>query len=280
MVVLISTGFCFTANAAALDDPGPSNYHEKYMGLSTGSKNFQVIPEAMSVSINKYDMTDSYFENYSNHRFASTMHIYEAMSQPQRLLYIMFMHTTYLNDIFFPHIDPSKNKNVSESDLKKDTLINKLETLKVDPYLLESVTDRESALRGLRGHYDFYIRDLFDVKFYAKEGSIFTYQWANKSGLDVKSVKGNLRIIDNKTGILLGDTVVDLAYKKFPHSKLPADHYVDDQKINLPSSMPDWDLVNVTDLAFKFQPISIITSDNKTIDIAELFKYNTNKFVF
>lgn len=250
------------------------NFSEEYVSVLSPSKNFVVLNEQLPIQVGKYLLSDSYFENNSNQRWKGSMHVYQQMSPTQRAMYIMFQHTTYLNDIFYPQKSPLNNSNLSAEDLNLKPLVEKMRTLRTDPNLLRNITDKESMMKALIGHYDHYMRDIFTANFYAKDGDMFTYELKNFSALKIKSVEGNIRFMDRKTGVLLGDTMVNLKHR------LPGDRMKQNLTIRLPSKMQEWPQVQMEDLAFKFQPTAVTTTAGQRIDIHKLFLYNTKVFVF
>ena len=152
--------------------------------------------------------------------------------------------------------------------------LNKLQSLRTDKDIVENVVDRETMLQVLKAHYDYYMRDQFTVRFYGKNQNTFTYGIDNYSGLKIRSVEGNLRIVDRKRGTLLGDSMVKLNHW------IPATRTKERRTIDIPSSMPEWKDVEIKDLAIKFQPTAITTMQGKRIDINKIYAYNTEKFNF
>ena len=271
---MVATIGLTVGNAAHAEKQIFPNFSEEYVSVLSPSKNFVVLNEQLPIQVEKYLLSDSYFENNSNQRWKGSMHVYQQMSPTQRAMYIMFQHTTYLNDIFYPQKSPLNNSNLSAEDLNLKPLVEKMRTLRTNPNLLRNITDKESMLKALIAHYDFYINDNFNAKFYAKDGDLFTYELSNYSGRAIKSVEGNIRIMDRSNGVLLGDTQVALKYR------LPSDRMKEGLTIRLPSVMPEWNQVEMKDLAVKFQPTAVITTAGQRIDIHELFLYNTKVFNF
>ena len=189
-------------------------------------------------------------------------------------LYLLVQHTAYLNDIFYPQRNPLVNPNVSDEQLNVEPALNKLQSLRTDKDIVENVVDRETMLQVLKAHYDYYMRDQFTVRFYGKNQNTFTYGIDNYSGLKIRSVEGNLRIVDRKRGTLLGDSMVKLNHW------IPATRTKERRTIDIPSSMPEWKDVEIKDLTLKFQPTAITTMQGKRIDINKIYAYNTEKFNF
>ena len=274
MVGILGTVIAHTA--FAYDDvPTPNpNFKEAYVGLLTPSKSFNVVAGGLRPEISEYKLSDSYFENNSNQRYKATAHLYQQMNTRQRAMYLLVQHTAYLNDIFYPQRNPLVNPNVSDEQLNVEPALNKLQSLRTDKDIVENVVDRETMLQVLKAHYDYYMRDQFTVRFYGKNQNTFTYGIDNYSGLKIRSVEGNLRIVDRKRGTLLGDSMVKLNHW------IPATRTKERRTIDIPSSMPEWKDVEIKDLAIKFQPTAITTMQGKRIDINKIYAYNTEKFNF
>lgn len=255
------------------NNPYP-NFKEAYVGLLTPSKNFSVKGGGLNPELTQYKFSDSYFENNSNQRYKAATHLYNQMNTQQRAMYIMLQHTAYLNDIFFPQKNPLTNPNVTEAELKIEPIVTKLEKLRTGPGYVEKVVDRETMLQALRAHYDYYMKDQFTVNFYGKTQDMFTYEVINYSGLKIRSVEGNFRVLDKKTGTLLGDTNIKLNHW------VPGNRMRQGRTVTIPSTMPEWKDVNIDELAIKFQPTAITTMGGKRIDIHKLYLYNTQKFEF
>lgn len=260
----------------ASDDTGiqSPNFKEAYVGLLTPSKNFKVIGGGLMPELDQYQFSDSYFENNSNHRYKATNHLYQQMNPQQRAMYILLQHTTYLNDVFYPQRNPLTNKEVTAEQLNIESAKSKLEKFRTDNGIVEKVVDRETMLQALKAHYDYYMRDQFTVRFYGKNQDMFTYGVDNFTGLNIKSVEGNFRVVDRKTGTLLGDTMVKLNHW------VPGNRAKEKRTINIPSTMPEWKDVSIDDLAIKFQPTAITTMRGKRIDINQIYLKNTQEFNF
>ena len=274
MLCLAATITFIIGNTAQAAEQIFPNFSEEYVSVISPSKNFSVLNAEMPIQFEKYLLSDSYFENNSNQRWKAAMHVVQQMSPGQRSIFIMFQHSTYLNDIFFPQKSPLNNRNVTSDALNLMPMVEKMRTLRTDPNLLTNITDKESMLKALIAHYDYYINDYFPAKFYAKDGDLFTYEVTNYSGLDIKAVEGNIRIVDRSNGVLLGDTQIALNYR------IPSERMKQGLTIRLPSVMPEWNQVEMKDLAFKFQPTAVVTTAGQRIYIHELFLHNTKKFNF
>ena len=250
------------------------NFKESYIGLLTPSKNFKVIAGGLVPEIDQYLFSDSYFENRSNHRYIATYHVYAQMNNQQRAAYLLLQHNSYLNDVFFPEKSPLTNSKVSEEQLNLQPLRTKINELRTDHGIFDKIVDKETMLQALRAHYDYYMRDQFNARFYGKDKSTFTYGLDNYSSLNIRSVEGNFRVVDRNTGVLLGDTMVKLNHW------LPGNRARELRMITIPSTMPEWDSVKMEDLAIKFQPTAVTTMGGKRIDIYELYMQNTKDFNF
>lgn len=250
------------------------NFKEEYVGLLTPSKNFKVIGSGLMPELDQYQFSDSYFENNSNHRYKATNHLYQQMNPQQRAMYILLQHTTYLNDIFYPQRNPLTNKDVTAEQLNIESIKSKLDKFRTDNGIVEKVVDSETMLQALKAHYDYYMRDQFTVRFYGKNEEMFTYGVDNFSQLNIKSVEGNFRVLDRKTGTLLGDTMIKLNHW------VPGNRAKEKRTINIPSTMPEWKDVDIDDLAIKFQPTAITTMNGKRIDIHQIYLKNTQVFNF
>ena len=274
MVGILGTVLAHTAFAFEDETIPTPNFKEAYVGLLTPSKSFNVVAGGLRPEISEYKLSDSYFENNSNQRYKATAHLYQQMNTQQRAMYILVQHTAYLNDIFYPQRNPLTNPNVSDEQLNVEPVLKKLQSFRTDNGLVEKVVDRETMLQALKAHYDYYMRDQFTVRFYGKNQNTFTYGIDNFSGLKIRSVEGNIRIVDRKTGTLLGDSMIKLNHW------IPSNRAKERRTIDLPSTMPEWKDVDIKDLAIKFQPTAITTMQGKRIDINKIYAYNTEKFNF
>ncbi|WP_411691048.1 hypothetical protein [Acinetobacter gandensis] len=250
------------------------NFKEAYVGLLTPSKNFKVLGGGLMPELSQYNFSDSYFENNSNQRYKATYHLYQQMNPRQRAMYLLLQHTSYLNDIFYPQRNPLTNPDVTAEQLNIESAKSKLEKLRTDNGIVEKVVDRETMLQALKAHYDYYMRDQFTVRFYGKNQEMFTYGVDNFTGLNIRTIEGNFRVVDRKTGTLLGDSMIKLNHW------VPGNRTKEKRTINIPSTMPEWKDVSIDDLAIKFQPTAITTMRGKRIDINQIYLKNTQEFNF
>lgn len=250
------------------------NFKEAYVGLLTPSKNFKVIGGGLMPELSQYNFSDSYFENNSNQRYKATYHLYQQMNPQQRAMYLLLQHTSYLNDIFYPQRNPLTNPDVTAEQLNIESAKSKLEKFRTDNGIVEKVVDRETMLQALKAHYDYYMRDQFTVRFYGKNQEMFTYGVDNFTGLNIRTIEGNFRVVDRKTGTLLGDSMIKLNHW------VPGNRAKEKRTINIPSTMPEWKDVSIDDLAIKFQPTAITTMRGKRIDINQIYLKNTQEFNF
>ncbi|WP_180190288.1 hypothetical protein [Acinetobacter sp. YH01009] len=250
------------------------NFKEAYVGLLTPSKNFKVLGGGLMPELSQYNFSDSYFENNSNQRYKATYHLYQQMNPQQRAMYLLLQHTSYLNDIFYPQRNPLTNPDVTAEQLNIESAKSKLEKFRTDNGIVEKVVDRETMLQALKAHYDYYMRDQFTVRFYGKNQEMFTYGVDNFTGLNIRTIEGNFRVVDRKTGTLLGDSMIKLNHW------VPGNRAKEKRTINIPSTMPEWKDVSIDDLAIKFQPTAITTMRGKRIDINQIYLKNTQEFNF
>ncbi|HFG7030388.1 TPA: hypothetical protein ACGIK9_002873 [Acinetobacter baumannii] len=162
------------------------------LSLNTAqTDNVRIIQPDLADEVSKHYLSTDIKDTYLNYRDLETKHIFDRLPNNYKLNINAFMHESALRKALAPDFEPTK--------------ISLLEIIETNYPNTENVQTNEDYLTLLRSMYQEVFNHYFNLSLDEKNGEKVKAYFLNSSKFKIRSIKGNIRILDKDTGIVVAD---------------------------------------------------------------------------
>lgn len=259
LVALIAASTLFTtANA---------QFEVKELGLNDGgqSKNVFVIPKDIRTDLGKYSFSYDIDEIIYNHQYDAAKHVIDRLSWADQTKIYTFWYNALVEKKLTPKSLPQGSVTLANILLKSN-------------FDTEMVQNRQDFDAFIRAQHTKKLNAVIPVVIGFKRGNFLEFDITNYSDFDIKSLKGNIRVIDTQDNrIYIDDDVsvpINLASQKTGIFTL-----------NKPLRLEEWK-ARTENVAYKFTVTSVKFNDGTVFNADEYYfkvqdaKQKINAFPF
>lgn len=167
------------------------------LSLNNGyTDNLRIVQPELVGEASKHYLTNDVKEIYLNLRDLETKHIYDQLPQKYKLNLNAYLHRTSLENA------------LGGSPLSRGEEVEKVSMLQIieeNNPSTENIRNNEDYLTLLRAMYQDTFDQFFTVSLMEKTGNKVSAAFTNYSQYKIRSIKGNIRILENEKGTVVYD---------------------------------------------------------------------------
>lgn len=236
------------------------------LSLNKGySDNMRIVQPELVGEISKHYLSNDIKDIYYNLRDLETKHIYDRLPQQYKYSLNAYLHKTSLEN------------TLGGSPLSRGDEVTKYSLLEIieenDPST-ENVRTNEQYLSLLRAMYQDTFDRFFTVSLIEKKGSKVSAAFTNYSQFTVRSIKGNLRILESENG----KVVYDGNFSQRFAVPLSPDRMMNfSETVNIAN--PRFTNIPSEKLIYQAKVQEVVLADGKYLNLQQLFDKQTAKQV-
>lgn len=232
------------------------------LSLNKGySENMRIVQPELVGEASKHYLSNDMKDIYYNLRDLETKHIYDRLPQQYKYSLNAYLHRTSLENAL-------GGSPLSRGD--EVTKISLLDIIEENSPNTESIRTNEQYLSLLRAMYQDTFDRFFTVSLIEKKGSKVSAAFTNYSQFKVRSIKGNLRILENEGG----KVVYDGPFTQRFALALPPDRMINfSETVNIAN--PRYTNIPNEKLIYQAKVQEVVLADGKYLNLQQLFDKQT-----
>lgn len=236
------------------------------LSLNNGyTDNLRIVQPELVGETSKHYLTNDVKEIYLNLRDLETKHIYDRLPQKYKYNLNAYLHRTSLENA------------LAGSPLSRGEEVEKvsmLEIIEENNPSTENIRTNEDYLKLLRAMYQDTFDRFFTVSLIEKKGNKVDATFTNYSQYKVRSIKGNLRILENENGKVVYDGTFTQSFV----APVPSDRMIKFSE-TVKIDNPRFTNIPGDKLIYQAKVQEVVLSNGQYLNLQEIFDKQTEKQV-